>query len=295
MSPASSLSQASDWLQENGPKELESLFRAIIFYPSAPVLVADNDRNYRDASVGAGKLLGLSRDQIIGRQMDDFAVPGFKPEVSELWQSFLKHGEHSGTLQLMSPDGNPRNVEYVAKENILPVRHLLVLHDKTAQAKNGHATAPLWVQDYALYLLDTVGNVAAWYAGASRIYGYSALEAISRPVALLIGTKIFSPAGCGKNCGAPLVKATWPPKAGSQEKTGHSSGPIPSPWRSRTKRANYAALRAQSATLATATNGMKKCASAMCGSGQSPTSPPLQVSFPVNTTVFLRPMMRFLI
>jgi hypothetical protein len=33
-----------------------------------------NDRNYRDASTGAGKLLGLPRDKIIGCRLDDFAA-----------------------------------------------------------------------------------------------------------------------------------------------------------------------------------------------------------------------------
>src|SRR5580693_8197708 len=87
---------AAAWLAENGPKELESLFRAIIYHPATPILIADNDRNYREASAGAGKLLGLPRAKIIGRQMDDFAPPGFRPKVSQLWQSFLERGEQEG-------------------------------------------------------------------------------------------------------------------------------------------------------------------------------------------------------
>ena len=51
--------QADGWLAENGPKELELLFRAIVFHPSAPILLTDNDRHYLEASVGASKLLGL--------------------------------------------------------------------------------------------------------------------------------------------------------------------------------------------------------------------------------------------
>src|ERR1700724_1202643 len=92
---------AISWLVENGPKELELLFRAIVYHPSAPVLIADNEGNYRDASIGAGKLLGVPREKIIGRQIDDFAQPGFKPKVSQLWRAFLEHGEQEGTLRLL--------------------------------------------------------------------------------------------------------------------------------------------------------------------------------------------------
>src|SRR5205823_8713247 len=105
-----SQSQAAGWLVEHGPKELELLFRAIVYHPSAPILIADNDGNYRDASVGASKLLGVPREKIIGRQIDDFAPPVFKPQVSQLWRAFLEKGEQEGILQLAGPDGAPRDV-----------------------------------------------------------------------------------------------------------------------------------------------------------------------------------------
>jgi formate hydrogenlyase transcriptional activator len=184
MSPKGSQSPSASWLVENGPKELESLFRAIIYHPATPILIADNDRNYREASAGAGKLLGLPRAKIIGRQMDDFAPPGFRPKVSQLWQSFLERGEQEGTLRLIGADGALREVEYTAKGSVLPVRHVLVLRDKTELVESESAS-PSWVQDYALFLLDTEGRLAAWYAGAARIYGYEADEAIGQQVSFL--------------------------------------------------------------------------------------------------------------
>src|ERR1700683_4096798 len=138
--------QAARWLSETVPKELELLFRAIVFHPSAPILLADDDRQYREASVGASKLLGLPREKIIGRSLDDFAEPSFKPVISERWRTFLEEGEQDGTLELLGPDGSPRDVEYSAKGNVLPVRHLLVLKDPSK------GSVPSWVQDYALFL-----------------------------------------------------------------------------------------------------------------------------------------------
>jgi formate hydrogenlyase transcriptional activator len=181
----------SAWLAENGPKELESLFRAIVFQPSAPILLTDDDRRYREASVGASKLLGLPREEIIGRSLDDFAEPSFRPVISERWQTFLEQGEQKGTLQLVGPGGDPRDVEYLAKGNVLPVRHLLVLRDKTKAPGDGEAgkdrakaDVPGWVQDFALFLLDVDGKVVAWYAGAERIYGYTGEEASGQHVSL---------------------------------------------------------------------------------------------------------------
>ncbi len=194
LNSAASQPQATSWLAEHGPQELELLFRAILFNPSVPILLADNDRQYREASVGASKLLGLPREKIIGRKLDDFTEPSFRPVISERWRDFLKEGEQQGTLQLVGADGGPRAVEYVAKGNVLPVRHVLVLRDKTSTTRGGQAVAidrahgadgvPAWVQDYALYLLDAEGRVAAWYAGAERIYGFRSSEVTGQHVSM---------------------------------------------------------------------------------------------------------------
>src|SRR5579862_2398555 len=178
MHSAALLRQPQGWLAENGPRELELLFRAIVYSPAAPILIADDDRYYRDASARAGKLLGLPPDKVIGCRMDDFAAPSFRPKISQLWEAFLEKGEQNGTLQLMGVDGGPRDVEYTFRGNVLPVRHVLVLQDKTGTTAGDAHPAPAWVQDYALFLLDVAGHVVAWYAGAERIYGYPSQETI---------------------------------------------------------------------------------------------------------------------
>ncbi len=193
MSSTASHTEAPRWLLENGPQKLELLFQAIVFHPSAPILLADDNRQYRDASVGAGNLLGVPREAIIGRTVDDFVEPSLKPVISERWRAFLEEGEQEGTLQLVGPDGASRDVHYLAKRNVLPVRHLLVLRDQNPDElasgpaegdTDAKSVVPVWVQDYALFLLDADGQVAAWYAGAERIYGYTSDEAVGRHASL---------------------------------------------------------------------------------------------------------------
>ena len=179
-------SPASRWLAENGPRELELLFRAIVYHPTTAILVADDNRKYREASAGAGKLLGLPREKIIGHKLDDFAEADFQPRLPQIWDALLEEGEQEGTLLLKDKEGNPRVVEFKAKANVLPVRHVLTLREKASRKAGGEpAEIPTWIQDFALFLLNANGSVASWYSGASRIYGYSVAEAVGRNVSFL--------------------------------------------------------------------------------------------------------------
>ena len=41
------------------------------------------------------------------------------------------------------------------------------------------------IQDSAIYLLDDMGNVSAWNAGAERLYGYTATEIVGKSLSLI--------------------------------------------------------------------------------------------------------------
>jgi PAS domain S-box-containing protein len=181
-------SQQSPWLSDRGLKHLELLFRAFIYQLGESILIVDDDRHCRDASYGATKLFGISRDRIIGCGIDDFTEPTFRPQFDPRWQAFLERGEQAGTIRLAADSGGKvREVQYAAKGNILPQRHVLTLHDISRKIHEmpGEVKNPAWARDYALSLLDADGRVAAWYSGAARIYGYQDGEIAGQSVSCL--------------------------------------------------------------------------------------------------------------
>jgi len=187
MCSASPQPQSRQWLLDSGLKRLELLFRAILYQPAEPILIADDDRCCRDASSSAGKLLGLPRNRIIGHRIDDFLEPGFRPQIERLWPAFLQKGEQRGTLRISGAGGIVRDVEYAAKVDVLPSRHLLELSDKPRKQSGAAAAGedPAWVHDYAIYLFAADGQIVDWYSGAERIYGYQAKEIVGQPVSCL--------------------------------------------------------------------------------------------------------------
>lgn len=179
---AASSKQAESWLAENGPRELEIFFPSILHHPSAAILTADDHRCIREVSSCAGKLVGRTREEMIGWRLDDLVDPGFKPQMEVQWRDFLKKGEYAGKLRLVEhAGGNPCEIEYTAKSNVLPGRHVVVLCDPSAKAGG----IPVWVRDYSFYLLDANGLVDSWYSGAERIFGYKSEEAVGKHVSMI--------------------------------------------------------------------------------------------------------------
>lgn len=186
MSPAGSMSTATLWLLRNGPKELDLLFRSIVYYQSAAILIVDQQGNFVEASTGAGGLLGISKGSSLGTSKGTLTQ-----QVTALCLNSVNAGEQKGTIHLNVADGDGQDIEYVAMRNVLRDRHLLVLHNITTHTKQDSSVEPdnerisSWVTDYALFLLDLDGNVADWHAGAERKYGYTSEEALGKHVSLL--------------------------------------------------------------------------------------------------------------
>ena len=190
MQPAASNSKSSPWLLDGGLRQVELLLRAIVYPPVEPIFITDDERYCRDASCGTGKLLGLSRDRIIGRQIDEFVDPASRHQIAEDWHAFLQRGERPGRFRLQGAGGTVQEVEYTAKGNVLPGRHALAVREKTSR-KDPRRQAS--VHDFAVYLFDRGGRIVSWYGGAERVYGDKAGEIVGQPISRLYADKDSQP------------------------------------------------------------------------------------------------------
>jgi PAS domain S-box-containing protein len=109
--------------------ESERTLRALFDSASDAILVADNHGRYIEANPAACELFGVTKDDLLGSKVENFAQPGTEPQTRLAWQAFLEQGEMEGEFQLHRPDGAVRELEFKAKANFLPGRHLSVLRD----------------------------------------------------------------------------------------------------------------------------------------------------------------------
>src|SRR5471030_506723 len=88
----------------------EARFRAIIETTLDGMLIADDSGRYLDANPAACALLGMKRESIIGRRVEDFADPKRKQEVRKSWRRFLEEGYQRGLFRIYRPDKTTRHV-----------------------------------------------------------------------------------------------------------------------------------------------------------------------------------------
>ena len=108
-----------------GPQAVVRL-RAAFDRSQNPMLIADDQRRWVTANVAACELLGVAREEIPWRTIDDFTPPNQRERLAQRWAAFLASGEAEGWYQLCVPDRGPLPVEFSATANILPSRHLSV-------------------------------------------------------------------------------------------------------------------------------------------------------------------------
>jgi|SRR5271165_4294424 len=92
------------------------------------ILIANNDRRYVDVNDAAAELLGLPRDQIVGRQIDEFFSEARGEPIPAAWENFVSDGVQAGICELRG-SARGRKFDYRAKANFAPGLHLSVLRE----------------------------------------------------------------------------------------------------------------------------------------------------------------------
>ncbi len=107
------------------------VFKALFEHAPDAVLVVDEQRRYSAANAAACRLFGLAREELIGRSSGELYHPEDRAQFPRLWERFLAEGHWTHRARIVRPDGSVRTVEFHARANFLPGRHLSILRDVT--------------------------------------------------------------------------------------------------------------------------------------------------------------------
>ena len=130
-----------------------------------------------DANPAACALLGLPREQIVGRTFLDFHPPEAREELGRVFAAWMVDGRARGEADVVRGDGTLRRVEFSATANILPGVHLSILRDVTARrqrelASERYALLSRHAHDIVLFI-DRAGTIVEANDAACAAYDYT--------------------------------------------------------------------------------------------------------------------------
>jgi PAS domain S-box-containing protein len=108
-------------------QQREYEWQALFDHALDAIAIADNEGRYVNVNPAACNLFGLSKEELLGSTIGDFAERGF--DFTQAWQQFCEQGQMSGEFRLHRPDGTVRETEFAAVANYIPHRYLSVLRD----------------------------------------------------------------------------------------------------------------------------------------------------------------------
>jgi PAS domain S-box-containing protein len=104
------------------PETLQALFER----SAAAMMLADDQRRYRDANPAALEALEMTRQEVLRMRIDDLTAPDQRGQIPAIWAALQERGTLSGRIALQPPTGRRIEIYYSATANIVPGLHLAV-------------------------------------------------------------------------------------------------------------------------------------------------------------------------
>jgi len=109
--------------------ELEARFRAIYENTLDGIALMDDSLRLIDVNPAACRLLGRSRDELIGMASTELMPPAKRQTSAQLLEAFRATGVMKGEEAVLLPDGTIRRAEFGAVADISPGLHLSTFRD----------------------------------------------------------------------------------------------------------------------------------------------------------------------
>jgi PAS domain S-box-containing protein len=112
----------------------EERYRQFFQHNLSGVLLVDDDGNAVDANPAFCRMIGLSREELLGKNLLEFAQPLEDDlRIEQMYHEFLRDGKWEGLIQLRRPDRREVHAEWWAKRHVMPGLNFIIARDVTQE------------------------------------------------------------------------------------------------------------------------------------------------------------------
>src|SRR5258706_15275094 len=173
----------------------EERYRALFDYAPDGIVIADTESYYLDANASICRMLGYSREELIGMHASDIVVPAEVEQVGPALATIRAREEYHREWQFRRKDGSVFNAEVIA--SLMPDGNLMgMIRDITERKRAEEALRASEARLQAvtenltegLIIAGVGGRLVHWNRAGLEMHGYSSLEARLREIGEVAAT-----------------------------------------------------------------------------------------------------------
>ena len=106
----------------------------------------DSSRRHVDVNAATLRLLGYTREEMIGRPLSEFVAKGTRLMSADQWDAAMAAGRFNGNARLLAADGTEVAVQYAATTEVVTGRRLTLLVELSRSRWGARFRRPLFGQ-----------------------------------------------------------------------------------------------------------------------------------------------------